>query len=94
MINYIEHLWQFEVKNCRILPSVIKVQGEQAKAYFYSETQQRVLRKKEYSAASLASVLQIQEMPNQMFLAFEISEKNVIVPRVVLENQVMELAGR
>ncbi len=46
MINIIEHFWQFEVTDCKIVPTVIKISQEPPKAYFYSQKQNRVLRKK------------------------------------------------
>lgn len=47
MINIIESLWQAEVKGVRILPTIIKLKGNTAKSYFFSDKQMRVLRKKE-----------------------------------------------
>ncbi len=46
MINVIEHLWQFEIPSIKIVPTVIKINKEPPKAYFYSKKLKRVLRKK------------------------------------------------
>jgi hypothetical protein len=72
MINLIDHLWQFEVRHCHILPTAIKISKEQPKAYFYSEKQNRVLRKKEHSEESVVCALRIQEVPGQQFLVFRL----------------------
>jgi hypothetical protein len=47
MINIIDHLWQFELRNFPILPTIIKFTNNNPKSYFYSEKQHRILRKKD-----------------------------------------------
>jgi hypothetical protein len=36
MINIIDHIWQAELKNFPILPTLIKFAGNLPKCYFYS----------------------------------------------------------
>ena len=49
MINIIDHIWQVELRNFTILPTVIKFSNNRPKSYYYSEKQNRVLRKKDQS---------------------------------------------
>lgn len=51
MINIIDHIWQVELKSYTILPTVIKFANNNPKSYYYSEKQNRVLRKKDQSIA-------------------------------------------
>ena len=74
------------MNNCRIVPSVVKIEKEGPKAYFYSEKQRRVLRKKEYSVENVASVLKFGEISHQQFLAFCVNKKKEIKPQLILEN--------
>lgn len=62
------------MNDCRIVPTVIKVKKEKPKAYFYSEKQRRVLRKKDHSIESALDVLHVKDKPNQQFLLLKISE--------------------
>ena len=91
MINLIEHLWQFEVKGCKIVPTVVKVRKESAKAYFYSEKQGRVLRKKEYGVGGVVSALRVKEKPGMKYLSWKIEANRRVVPELLLENQVIEV---
>lgn len=74
------------MNNCRIVPSVVKIEKEGPKAYFYSSKQRKVLRKKEYNVDNVASVLKFGEIPQQYFLTFCVNKNREIKPQLILEN--------
>lgn len=71
MINIVDHAWQFELQNFSILPTVIRVKGNGAKAYFYSGKQKRILRKKEQSNEGVMVFMKNGALPQQNYLKIE-----------------------
>lgn len=67
MINIVDHAWQFELQNFSILPTVIKIKENGAKAYFYSGKQKRILRKKEQSHEGIMIFMKEGVLPQQNY---------------------------
>jgi len=57
MINIIEHIWQSELKNYEIMPTVVKITKNTPKSYFFSSKQSKVLRKKDQTVQSAMDIL-------------------------------------
>lgn len=67
MINIVDHAWQFELQDFCILPTVIKIKGNGAKAYFYSGKQRKILRKKEQNSEGIMMFLKDGALPQQNY---------------------------